>query len=257
MSSVTELKAKFISGGGQNFDHFLTFISQKTTKQDRQYLLELSQEHDEEEWKKYREGRVTASIAHMIRSFTPARHTPAHTPSVALTILGASSFRGNQATEYGKRHEAVARAMYQENPGSFHKTPESVQVKLCGMCLDVDNPLISASPDGLVNCKCCGLGLIEIKCMYKHRNENVLEIPSLDASVPFVTHKGQIFLKKNSKWYDQIIVQLGVTRRDYCDLVVYSEKGIAVTRCFPNEKRYKYHCQKGMMIHKYYVYPDM
>ena len=32
--------------------------------------------------------------------------------------------------------------------------------------MDVDLSFIGASPDGLVECSCCGKGLLEIKCPY-------------------------------------------------------------------------------------------
>ena len=28
------------------------------------------------------------------------------------------------------------------------------------------DPLMSASPDGIIKCKCCGYGVLEIKCAY-------------------------------------------------------------------------------------------
>ena len=35
-----------------------------------------------------------------------------------------------------------------------------------------DYPHLGASPDGLISCSCCGDGLVEIKCPYKHRDEH-------------------------------------------------------------------------------------
>ena len=32
---------------------------------------------------------------------------------------------------------------------------------------------ISASPDGLVDCTCCGEGVVEIKCPFCHRNDGI------------------------------------------------------------------------------------
>ena len=33
-----------------------------------------------------------------------------------------------------------------------------------GLFIDPYRPFLGASPDGIVNCKCCGKGVIEIKC---------------------------------------------------------------------------------------------
>lgn len=249
------MKTEFDSQGGGEFTDFLEFVVTNTTENYRKYVENLSQ--DQEEWMTYREARITSSIAHRVQSFNKDRYTEQSTPSVVTEILGESSFRGNAATQYGKIHEPVARAMYIANPGHAHADPKSVKVTTCGICLDSNNPLISASPDGLVKCKCCGPGLVEIKCLYHHQDENVLDVPRLDPKVPFVTHKGKIYVKQNSRWYHQIIAQLGVTQREYCDLVVYSKRGIAVTRCFPNPRMYKYLCQKGMILHEYFVFPEL
>ena len=36
-------------------------------------------------------------------------------------------------------------------------------------------PFIGASPDGLVECKCCGEGLLEIKCLWTYRGLSIKE----------------------------------------------------------------------------------
>ena len=40
----------------------------------------------------------------------------------------------------------------------------------CGLFLDIAKPYLGAAPDQLVNCKCCGEGLLEIKCPYVIRH---------------------------------------------------------------------------------------
>jgi len=40
-------------------------------------------------------------------------------------------------------------------------------------------PFIGACPDGIVECNCCGKGVLEIKCPYSHRGEEILSaVPS-------------------------------------------------------------------------------
>ncbi len=39
----------------------------------------------------------------------------------------------------------------------------------CGLFLNKDNPLFRSTPDGIVSCKCCGKGLLEIKCPHSEK----------------------------------------------------------------------------------------
>ncbi len=253
--TVREMVERYHNEGGNGFGGFLEFMVERTNSRQKKGLETLSQE-EEEEWLRHRVGRITASIAHRVVSFDRKRYDN-KMPSIVATILGDTTFKGNDATRYGKTHEAVARTLYVQNPGPLHRDPGSVQVDTCGIFLDAENPLISASPDGLVKCKCCGPGLVEIKCLYQHKDKDILDVPFIDPKVPFVTHKGGIILKQDSKWYYQIVTQLGVTQREYCDLVVFTEKGIVITRCVPDNRMYKYICDKGMMIYDSYVFQEM
>lgn len=46
------------------------------------------------------------------------------------------------------------------------------RMKSCdsGTVINQDNPFISASPDLVIECECCGKGLVEIKCPYAIRD---------------------------------------------------------------------------------------
>ena len=47
-------------------------------------------------------------------------------------------------------------------------------VDLSGVILNPDFPYLGASPDGIVNCSCCGVGCLEIKCSSRYR-DNLIE----------------------------------------------------------------------------------
>ena len=38
-----------------------------------------------------------------------------------------------------------------------------------GLIIHKDYPFIAASPDGVVNCLCCGSGCVEVKYPYKYK----------------------------------------------------------------------------------------
>ena len=41
---------------------------------------------------------------------------------------------------------------------------EDVSISLCGFCVSAKYPFLGASPDALIDCKCCGKGVVEVKC---------------------------------------------------------------------------------------------
>ena len=47
-------------------------------------------------------------------------------------------------------------------------------INLSGLILNRDFPYLGASPDGIVNYSCCGVGCLEIKCPSKYR-DNLIE----------------------------------------------------------------------------------
>ena len=102
-------------------------------------------------------------------------------------------------------------------------------------------PYLGASPDGVVTCSCFSKGVVEIKCLFCHRNDAIVE--SSDDK--------QFCLKKDSNnclqldhlhaYYYQVQTQIFVCEVDYCDFVVctfpedQSKPDIHIERIFPNE----------------------
>ena len=71
----------------------------------------------------------------------------------------------------GNENENHARHKYCEY---IWKSHVNHSVDLSGVILNPDFPYLGASPDGIVNCLCCGLGCLEIKCSSKYR-DNLIE----------------------------------------------------------------------------------
>ena len=57
-----------------------------------------------------------------------------------------------------------------------------------GLFLNTKWPYLDASPDGVVTCRCCSKGVVEIKCPFCHCNDTVEES----------SHEKQFFLNKDS-----------------------------------------------------------
>jgi hypothetical protein len=45
-----------------------------------------------------------------------------------------------------------------------------------GFVVSLEQPSLAASPDGYIKCKCHGIGVIEVKCCWSHRNEKMSDI---------------------------------------------------------------------------------
>ena len=65
---------------------------------------------------------------------------------------------------WGCSHEQLAKA-----PWLY-----SLSITEAGLFVDYCEPYLGASPDGLVECKCCGKGVLEVKCPICHK-ENLPE----------------------------------------------------------------------------------
>ncbi|XP_046854936.1 uncharacterized protein LOC124447974 [Xenia sp. Carnegie-2017] len=183
-------------------------------------------------WFRMRTGLVTAS------RFKAASRTCPDSPSKSLILsichpeLGKFS---TAATRWGCHHEKQARDAYE----SFQRTKhEAFKVEESGFFINVDHGFIGASPDGLVNCKCCGNGVCEIKCPYCHKDD------TLDTSLAdkdFCLEETPVGkrLKRKHCYYYQVQAQLFCSARSYCDFVVWSEKMLYIERILPDEKFWK------------------
>ena len=48
---------------------------------------------------------------------------------------------------------------------------EDFTVKDSGLCIHPQYPHLGANPDAIISCQCCGVGVLEIKCLYCRRDE--------------------------------------------------------------------------------------
>jgi len=116
-----------------------------------------------------------------------------------------SEFQGNIATQWGHDHEAEAIAAYEFLSGETLIATGEVQKFYSIEIQNGDGTLLRAgcTPDGLV----VGKGLVEVKCPYGKRNEQVL---------------AGAYLSGAAEYYDQMQWQMLVTSTKACDFVVWS-----------------------------------
>ena len=108
-------------------------------------------------WFRMRTGRITAS------KIKAACRTDPASPSLSLimAICHPETLRfSTSATKWGCQHEKTALEEYKLSNSDWH---ENFRVSDSGLFISVEYPFIGASPDGLVECSCCGQGICEIK----------------------------------------------------------------------------------------------
>ena len=101
-----------------------------------------------------------------------------------------------------------------------------------GLVLNPKWPHIGASPDGAISCSCCGRGVVEIKCPYCRRSDDILDTIAHDKN--FCLKRGPdeaCYLDRSHAYYYQVQTQLFVCDVAYCDFVVCT---FPAEHCEPN-----------------------
>ena len=202
---------------------------------------------DNPAWFSHRHGRITASVVPSVMSF---RYTSAPENYITKKILGTSSRVSSASLEFGKIHEPVARQMYTNDYLVNH---QSADVAVPGLFVDHENPFLGASPDGLVSCKCCGVGLLEIKCSFTHQNVTPRQACEDRHYHVYLDENSEVKLKTSSSWYLQIQAQLGVCKRPWCDFVLFTKRGYAVDRVLFDKELYVEIVNKSRKFFETYI----
>ena len=192
------------------------------TAEQRQYLerstrLQASSLH----WYEHRAGRITASNTHAVMRTN--MDSPA--PSLVKKLCSDAVQRLDHvpAIKFGRDHEELVHKKYAAGEFVTQHAGE-VSVEMSGLQVSAAHPHLAASPDGLVNCSCCEPGLLEVKCLYKFRDSTMKE---MIAKTDIVEHGN---VNKDHQYYTQVMQQMLVTGRQYCDLVLWIPAGAVVVR---------------------------
>ncbi len=166
LPTIPEFARLFMSEGFQG--SFIEFLQAKVTDVMREEIFQTTkQQHQCPVWKQQRLGALTASVLHRASNY---RGNDSGN-YVVQEILGKSKFLVNSATDYGLQNEAVAKKLYVQFMTGKHKQCKVISL---GLIVNKENPLLRASPDGLVSCQCCSKGLLEIKCPYSDKWKNMI-----------------------------------------------------------------------------------
>ena len=116
-------------------------------------------------WAQHRIGRVTASVAGDCVASVKEQGLTGH--SHVARVMGYYGSPHSAALVWGKTHETVARKQYVAWH-RLHHNHRGVSCEETGLWVSIDCPYVAASPDGIVRCNQCGVGLLETKNPYTH-----------------------------------------------------------------------------------------
>ncbi|GCB70800.1 hypothetical protein scyTo_0001378 [Scyliorhinus torazame] len=129
--------------------------------------------------------------------------------------------------KWGVENESVAIKKYEKLKSE--KTGRQISVQPCGLFVDPVKNWLAASPDGVVVDKATGdtVSLLEVKCPYKHRNHTISQACE-DSNFCLENKRGEPQLKKGHSYFTQIQCQLAVLDLPKADLVVYTNREVAI-----------------------------
>ncbi|XP_022298918.2 uncharacterized protein LOC111107831 isoform X1 [Crassostrea virginica] len=200
-------------------------------------------------WNYQRKGRLTAS------NFYSAFHYRGNSTDnyIVKSILGKYQFT-SKSVEYGKAQEPVASRKYIDYMSSRHT---SFQCSETGILVYKDFPYFAASPDGITECKCCGRGLLEIKCPFSLQHEISQVAMSKNSSCILVDGKYELKKNLSSPYYVQMLGQMAIGHFSFCDFVLYTQKDIYVERIQYSSADWELLSDNLKRFYTHYVLPNI
>ncbi|XP_063859289.1 uncharacterized protein LOC135100387 isoform X1 [Scylla paramamosain] len=251
LPTITELAGEFSKS--RSALPFVDFVKQHLGNADMDFIQSKTHaQYKSRMWKDQRVGALTSTTFHKAVHYRDSESNN----YIVNEIMGLSGFQGNLSTKYGKETEPIAKKLYIKEMRKKHKQFKFVG---CGLFINKDNPLFRATPDGIVSCKCCGKGLLEIKCSHKYRLHTGREIAISNTYHVTLGEKNSIVLKNSSPWYTQIQAHLGVAEMEWCDFVMFIQKSphLTVQRIYLDKSLFDSSAEIAMDFYYKYVLPNL
>ena len=94
--------------------------------------------------------------------------------SLGRSICYPDSTRfGSKVTTWGCAHEKDARI---ERMSVMTNRHADFSLSVSGLIVNPAWPFLGASPNGIINCTCCGMAVLEIKCPFTCKERSFLDV---------------------------------------------------------------------------------
>lgn len=117
--------------------------------------------------------------------------------------------------------------------GNISEIHQSIKIHKTGFIIDADEAWLGASPDAEIICDCCGEGVVEIKCPFKHK-DNSLSLVAKTKEFYVKWRNKKYFLLESHPYFSQVQMEMAVTQKSYCDFVVWNPTEIIIIRVKSN-----------------------
>ena len=137
------------------------------------------------------------------------------------------------------------------------------EVNGAGLSINPKWPFLGASPGGVVNCHCCGKGVVEIKCPFCHRNDSIMESSHDKKFCLYRNSNNSLVLDQSHSYYYQVQTQIFICEVDYCDFVVCTfpedqqQPDIHIERIHPDEHLWSDCIEKSFHFFKFGILPEV
>ena len=205
---------------------------QMTADQVKRVEIETRGQSTNDLWHQQRIGRVTASNFHTYHTKAQSIlnrkgqnvKKPVYSSLVSSLLSKSDDVSHLPQIKWGTAHEKDAIKAFMSDVASQHDG--GLQgFKQCGLFIKPDYPCLTASPDGLFLCKCCGLSIVEAKCPYTVRNEHIHVKDTFDRVDFLEDFHGKPRLKRSHKYYTQMQAQMWVCGVCHGFFIVWTQGG--------------------------------
>lgn len=217
--------------------HCENFLKTLTAVDPQKLEKETRMQRNSKVWHEERKKRITASNFGLICKACQRKTLYSITYDLHYT-----SVPKGPAIQYGINNEQAALTEYTKVTKN--------KVFASGLRIHPQYPYLGCSPDGLIGSE----GIVEVKCPYSIRDCGACEAVRQN-KIKYLTAQGQLI--ENSNYYFQIQGMLEILNRSWCDLVIYSQSDIFVTRIPRNEKFWNLMKSKLTIFYLNFFLPEM
>ena len=177
-------------------------------------------------WLKERSKRITSSQANKV--YTRRRNF--ETLADSFNVVKKFPKFVQEALDYGNTYEKVAKQKFFDY--MTYRLKKNVFIRETGLVVQPYLFWLGASPDGLlIDSSCNEPALIEIKCPYTKRNLSPSELLK-DEKFYVLEKDGVTYLRKDHQfgYFTQVQLAMGLAQVNYCFFIVYTYKGLLITK---------------------------